>query len=219
MKKNEHVNGICCGYTKDGHGVVKIDGFPLFVKGMLEHEEGELVITMVKKSYGYARLLNLHKTSAERVKPVCPLAKQCGGCQLQHMSYKEQLRYKKQKVQDVIDRIAKLDLKVEDVLGMEHQLYYRNKGQIPVGLKNNIVQTGFYRINSNEIIDMNTCLIQSERINTVLAVMKELLVSYENASVFRHLLIKDGFHTGEVMVVWITRKKNFPHKEDMVKNW
>ncbi len=62
---------------------------------------------------------------------------------------------------------------------MEHQLYYRNKGQIPVGLKNNIVQTGFYRINSNEIIDMNTCLIQSERINTVLAVMKELLVSYE----------------------------------------
>lgn len=217
MKKNEHVNGICCGYTKDGHGVVKIDGFPLFVKGMLEHEEGELVITMVKKSYGYARLLNLHKTSAERVKPVCPLAKQCGGCQLQHMSYKEQLRYKKQKVQDVIDRIAKLDLKVEDVLGMEHQLYYRNKGQIPVGLKNNIVQTGFYRINSNEIIDMNTCLIQSERINTVLAVMKELLVSYENASVFRHLLIKDGFHTGEVMVVWITRKKNFPHKEDMVK--
>lgn len=217
MKKNEHVNGICCGYTKDGHGVVKIDGFPLFVKGMLENEEGELVITMVKKSYGYARLLNLHKTSAERVKPVCPLAKQCGGCQLQHMSYKEQLRYKKQKVQDVIDRIAKLDLKVEDVLGMEHQLYYRNKGQIPVGIKNNIVQTGFYRINSNEIIDMNTCLIQSERINTVLAVMKELLVSYENASVFRHLLIKDGFHTGEVMVVWITRKKNFPHKEDMVK--
>mgnify|MGYP000644711635 FL=1 len=92
MKKNEHVNGICCGYTKDGHGVVKIDGFPLFVKGMLENEEGELVITMVKKSYGYARLLNLHKTSAERVKPVCPLAKQCGGCQLQHMSYKEQLR-------------------------------------------------------------------------------------------------------------------------------
>lgn len=217
MKKNEHVNGVCCGYTKDGHGVVKIEGFPLFVKGMLEGEEGELVITMVKKSYGYARLLNLHKTSSERVEPICPVAKQCGGCQLQHMSYKEQLRYKKQKVQDVIDRIAKLDLKVKDVLGMENQLHYRNKGQIPVGLKNNIVQTGFYRINSNDIIDMNACMIQSERINTVLAVMKELLVKYKNASVFRHLLIKDGFHTKETMVVWITRKKNFPHKEEMVK--
>ena len=83
MKKNEHVFGVCSGYTSDGHGVVKIDGFPLFVKGMMDKESGELVVTLVKKSYGFARLLKLDKVNEERVNPACPIAKQCGGCQLQ----------------------------------------------------------------------------------------------------------------------------------------
>lgn len=79
----------------------------------------------------------------ERVSPACPIAKQCGGCQLQHMSYKEQLAFKKQKVQDVIERIAKLDVQVEDVLGMAQPDHYRNKGQIPVGVVKGQVVTGF----------------------------------------------------------------------------
>ncbi|MEE1466655.1 MAG: 23S rRNA (uracil-5-)-methyltransferase RumA, partial [Clostridium sp.] len=87
MKKNDQVHGVCSGYTHDGHGVVKIDGFPLFVKDMLEGEAGELVVTMAKKKFGYGRLMKRSKTSSQRVAPPCPIAKQCGGCQLQHMSY------------------------------------------------------------------------------------------------------------------------------------
>ena len=217
LKKNDHIQAQCIGYTNDGHGVVKIDGFPLFVKGMLEKEEGELVVTLMKKSYGYARLLKLMKQSEHRVEPICPVAKTCGGCQLQHMSYAESLRFKKQKVQDVITRIAKLPLQVEDVLGMEHYTHYRNKGQIPVGMKQDEVVTGFYRINSHDIIDINSCSIQSERINEVLQVMKRLLKKYHNADVFRHILIKDGFHTKEVMVVWIVRKMKFAHRQEMME--
>lgn len=119
MKRNDQVYGVCSGYTHDGHGVVKIDGFPLFVKGMLEGEAGELVVTMAKKKFGYGRLMKRSKTSSQRVAPPCPIAKQCGGCQLQHMSYAEQLRFKKQKVQDVMQRIAHLDIEVRDVLGMQ----------------------------------------------------------------------------------------------------
>ena len=215
MKKNEHVIATCLGYTNDGHGVVKIDGFPLFVKGMMKGEKAELVITLVKKTYGYARMLNLMEANSERIEPTCKLAKQCGGCQLQHMSYKEQLAFKKQKVQDVIDRIAKLPIQVEDVLGMEVPCNYRNKGQIPVGLSNGQVLTGFYRINSNTIIDTDHCDIQSEKINEVLKVMKSLLIKYGNAAVFRHLLIKHAFVTGEIMVVWITRTKKFAYMEVM----
>lgn len=215
MKKNDRIVGTCLNYTHDGHGVVKVDGYPIFVKDMLKGEEGDIVITLAKKNYAFGKLWKLIKASPERVQPPCPIAKQCGGCQLQHMSYQEQLVFKKQKVQDVITRLAKIELDVQDVLGMQNQLYYRNKGQIPVGLQSGHTVTGFYRINSNTIIDTDHCLIQSERINEVLKVMRTLLKKYENTEFFRHLLIKDGFATGEVMVVWITKKMNFPHMQEM----
>lgn len=217
MKKNDKITGVCLNYTNEGFGVVKIDGFPLFVKGMLQGEEGVIVVTMVKKTYGYGRLLELTRTSPFRVKQPCAIAKQCGGCQLQHMKYEEQLRLKKQKVQDVIQRIAKLDLAVEDVIGMKKYSHYRNKGQIPVGLQNGEVVTGFYRINSNTIIDTDSCMIQSEQINEVLRVMRTLLKKYDSASAFRHLLIKHAFTSGQIMVVWIVRRANFPHRDEMMK--
>ena len=217
MKKNDQVHGVCSGYTHDGHGVVKVNGFPLFVKGMLEGEEGDLVVTMAKKTFGYGRLMKRSVTSPQRVTPPCPIAKQCGGCQLQHMSYSEQLRFKKQKVQDVIQRIAHLDVEVQDVLGMQEYTHYRNKGQIPVGMDKGKTVTGFYRINSNSIIDTDTCLIQSERINEVLQEMRRLLQTYNNAKVFRHLLIKHAFSSDEVMVVWIVRSFQIPHEKEMVR--
>lgn len=217
MKKNEHVVGTCLGYTSDGLGVVKIEGFPLFVKGMLKGETGELVVTLSKKSYGFARLLKLSQRSKERVEPKCSIASQCGGCQLQHLSYKEQLSFKKQKIQDVMDRIAKLDVPVMDVLGMEQCDAYRNKGQIPVGIRNNRVVTGFYRINSNDIIDTEHCMIQSDRINEVLVTMRSLLNQFQNALSFRHLLIKHGIHTDEVMVVWIVKERKLLDCDKMVE--
>ena len=218
MKRNDQVYGVCSGYTHDGHGVVKIDGFPLFVKGMLEGEAGELVVTMAKKKFGYGRLMKRSKTSSQRVAPPCPIAKQCGGCQLQHMSYAEQLRFKKQKVQDVMQRIAHLDIEVRDVLGMQDcYTNYRNKGQIPVGVEKGKTVTGFYRINSNAIIDTDTCLIQSERINAVLQEMRKLFEKYQNAKLFRHLLIKHAFSSDEVMVVWIVRSFQIPHGKEMVQ--
>lgn len=215
MKKNDRITGVCSGYTHDGHGVVKVNGFPLFVKGMCEGESGEIIVTMVKKTYGFGKLWKVITSSKERTTPPCPIAKQCGGCQLQHMSYAEQLRYKKQKVQDVISRIAKLDIQVENVLGMNDYMNYRNKGQIPVGMHHQRVLTGFYRINSNSIIDTENCMIQSKRINEVLKTMRSLLTTYHNAEVFRHILIKDAFSTGEVMVVWITRKATFANRDKM----
>lgn len=215
MKKNDRIIAECNGYTHEGHGVVKVDGFPLFVKGMCKNETGEIIVTMVKKNYGFGKLWNIITPSGERVTPPCPIAKQCGGCQLQHMSYQEQLAFKKQKVQDVITRIAKLDVQVHDVIGMENHTYYRNKGQIPVGVQNDQVLTGFYRINSNTIIDTDNCMIQSKRINEVLRVMRSLLTTYQNAAVFRHVLIKDAFSTGEVMVVWIVRGKEVPYAKEM----
>ena len=94
MKNNDHIIATCQGYTNEGHGVVKIDGYPLFVKGMMKDEEGELIVTLMKKTYGYAKLHKLHKANPMRIQPQCALAKQCGGCQLQHMDYAEQKAFK-----------------------------------------------------------------------------------------------------------------------------
>lgn len=215
MNKNDHVSATCTGYTHDGSGVVKIDGFPLFVKGMCRNEIGEIVVTKMKKTYGFGRLLHIVKKSAARVVPPCPIATQCGGCQLQHLSYQEQLLFKKQKVQDVMQRVAHLELDVRDVIGMADTLYYRNKGQIPIGYCNGHVVTGFYRINSNTIVDTDTCRIQSTRINQVLQTMRSLFLRYDVAHYFRHILIKDGFVSGQVMVVWITKQKRFPKQQEM----
>ena len=217
MKKNDKFIGKCESYTFEGLGVIKHENMPVFVKNMILNEVGEIVITKILKNYAFGRCLNLIEKSENRVEPKCPLSKQCGGCQLQHMSANEQKAFKKQRVQDCITRIAKLDIQVEDVISMENPYYYRNKGQIPVGVKDNQVCTGFYRIHSNDIIDMNECMIQHESINEILQVTKKLIQKYNNGSYFRHLLIKVGFITKQIMIVFIVNNENVPHLDNMIQ--
>ena len=217
MKKNDKFIGKCESYTFEGLGVVKHENMPVFVKNMILNEVGEIVITKVLKNYAFGRCLQYTTKSENRVEPKCPHAKQCGGCQLQHMSSDEQKAFKKQRVQDCITRISKLDLEVEDIISMENPYYYRNKGQIPVGVKDNQVCTGFYRIHSNDIIDMNECMIQHESINEILQTTKKLIQKYNNGSYFRHLLVKVGFITKQIMIVFIVNNENVPHLDEMIK--
>ena len=196
MKKNETFTAVCENYTYDGMGVVRLDGFPFFVKGLMQGEKAFLVVTKVKKTYGYARVVELLDESLQRVTPSCPLAKRCGGCQLQHMSYEEQLTFKQHKVQEVMKRIGHLDLEVLPVKGMDTPFFYRNKAQIPFRLESDGLHCGFYRINSNDIIDMDVCAIQSTAINAVYADVRKLLEQDEKtASLMRHVLIKHAFAT------------------------
>ena len=217
MKKNDKFIGKCESYTFEGMGVVKHENMPVFVKNMIMNETGEIVITKVLKNYAFGRCLKLINESEHRVEPKCLLSKQCGGCQLQHMSASEQKAFKKQRVQDCITRIAKLDIEVEDVISMDEPYHYRNKGQIPVGMMNNEVVTGFYRIHSNDIIDMNECLIQHEFINEILQTTKKLIQKYQNGQYFRHLLIKVGFITKQIMIVLIVNNENIPHLDKMIQ--
>lgn len=217
MRKNEKFIGKCENYTYQGLGVVKYEGQPVFVKDMLEGEMGEIVITKVLKNYAFGRCLQLLKSSRGRVEPRCLIYKQCGGCQLSHMSKQAQKAFKRQRVQDCITRIGKIELEVEDVLSMEDPYHYRNKGQVPVGMKDDQVICGFYRIHSNDIIDMNECLIQHPLINEMVQIIKAQLQKYQIGSYFRHLLIKVGFESKEMMVVLIVREEKIPHLEELVQ--
>lgn len=216
MNKNDKFVGECLNYTFEGLGVVKLDNFPVFVKDMVVGEVGEVVVTLVKKTYAYGRLLNVEKESAARVEAKCPLFRKCGGCQLQHMSTKEQETFKKNRVQDVMTRVGKLDIEVKDVLSMEDPTHYRNKGQIPVSVVNGKVVSGFYRINTNEIVDMEECLIQHEMINKIALKMKRMISLYKIGSCFRHILVKVGFTSNEIMVVWITNTRKVPNADKLI---
>lgn len=217
MKKNDKMNLTCTSYTYEGMGVAKCDHFPVFIKDMLVGETGEVVLTKVLKNYAYGRLLTLQEASKERVEPKCPIFKQCGGCQLQHMSTNEQKKFKRDRVQDCFKRIAKSELVVEDVLSMVYPWHYRNKGQVPVGLSEDQVVCGFYRIHSNDIIDMNECLIQHDAINEIVQTMKQLLQIYQVGEYFRHLLVKVGFQTNQIMVVLIVNNKKIPYLDEIVE--
>lgn len=207
MKKNDTFIGTCENYTYDGLGVVKQNGIPFFVKGILRGERGVIGITKLKQKYGYGRLVELLDASKQRRIPACPQARVCGGCQLQHMKYEEQLYFKRQKVQDVMQRIGGLSLEVNPVLGMEEPFFYRNKAQIPIGVRDQRLISGFYRLNSNDIIDMDSCCIQSHAINRIFSVVREELEqARELWDSMRHVLLKHAFANDEVMVVFICRR-------------
>lgn len=204
-------------YTSDAQAVVKIDGYPLFVKGLLKDERAELKVMKVNKNYGFARVHKLLDASTHRREEPCPCAKLCGGCQTQHMDQSAQIEMKRNNVASMIQRIGKSDVQVETPL-YGNEFNYRNKTQIPVQVIDNKVYMGFYRRHSNEIIDMSECMIQDDAINEVYKEVKTLLEQHiDIAKMLRHVLFKYAKSTKQMMVVLITRKENIKGLDLFVK--
>ncbi len=216
MKKNEQLIGTCVDYTHEGLGIVKVDGFPYFIKNAIVGETLSFVVTKQNKGYGYGKVVEIITPSENRIEPFCEYYGRCGGCQLQHMNYEEQMRFKKSIVQNNMRNIGHIDCEVEDVLTSEEKQYYRNKAQFPVSILNHEVAMGFYRMHSNEIIDMNACPIQCQTINNVFSTIKSLLKSIGFKNHFRHVLIKYGFESNEVMVVFVCKNKVVPGLDRLV---
>lgn len=216
MKKNDILKGVCVDYTHDGLGIVKSENFTFFIQHVLMNEEIEFVITKLNKNYGFGKCLKILKESIHRTQPKCPYFKRCGGCQIQHMDNHEQLLFKTNIVKNNMKNIAHIDIEVKETLPSKNTNYYRNKTQIPVSLKDGKVEIGFYRIHSNDIIDMSHCLIQSEKINDVMAYIKEELFKVYEEDVLKHILIKHAFATDEMMIVLIAKHKEIPYLNTLV---
>ncbi|MBR4904434.1 MAG: 23S rRNA (uracil(1939)-C(5))-methyltransferase RlmD [Selenomonadaceae bacterium] len=199
-----------------------IDGLTIFVEGALPDEEILAEIETVKKNYAIARLVEVVKSSSERVKPFCSLYKECGGCQLQHLSYPAQLKWKRQQVIDAIERIGKLGgVEIFDTLGMDNPLRYRNKMQFPVG-KNLVI--GCYARGSHKIIDTQSCLIQNEGNDKILAAVRNVAKKFSiqpynedtHKGFLRHVMGRVGIN-GELMIVLVTATKSFPNEKNFVR--
>lgn len=227
LKKNEVHTGKVIDLTHEGHGVVKIDRYPVFVPNALIEEEIEYKLIKVKKNFAIGKLLEVKNKSKDRVEPTCVYYYKCGGCQLQHMTYQAQLNMKKEQVVNLFHRKGPFeDTPIQPTLGMEQPWRYRNKSQIPVGKdKDNKAIMGFYRQRSNDIIDMDSCLIQDEQHQNIMNYVKhwfnELNMSiYDEKNkrgLMRHLVIRTGYHTDEIMVIFVTNGKKFKNANVLVQ--
>lgn len=214
-----------CGI--DGEGIGKADGFTVFVKDAVIGDTVRAKIMKAKKNYGYARLLEVLKPSPYRVEPKCAYARQCGGCQIQELSYEQQLVFKEAKVRGHLERIGGFkEIPMEPVIGMEEPYHYRNKAQFPVGKnKEGRIITGFYAGRTHTIIENRECALgvpeNKEVLDRVISYMETYGVEpYDEITgkgLVRHILIRYGFFTGEVMVCIIANGKSLPNCEKLVE--
>ena len=226
VQKNEYIDVLFEDLTHDGAGVAKVEGYPLFVPNGLPGEKAKIKVIKVNKGYGFGRLMEITEASPYRVEPECPIYKECGGCQLQHMSYEGQLKAKEKQVSDVLQRIGKLEnVKVHPVIGMENPWRYRNKAQVPIGENEGGLIGGFYQQRSHQIIDMKACIIQQEKNDEVVKKVKEIcningVRAYDeqkHKGELRHIMARYGLKSGEVMVVLVTRTNELTGKKKIIE--
>ena len=215
-----------CGV--DGEGIGKADGFTVFVKDAVIGDRIKAKIIKAKKNYGYGRLMEVITPSPYRVKPACSIARQCGGCQIQALSYEEQLKFKEKKVRGHLERIGGFkDLEMEPIMGMEEPYHYRNKAQFPVGKnKDGKIITGFYAGRTHSIIENRDCILgvkqNKDVLDCVIGHMEKYHIQpYDETTgkgLVRHIMIRYGFHTDQIMVCLILNGDKLPAEKALVES-
>lgn len=232
MKKNEMINVTIEDIGINGEGIGKVDGYTLFVKDALIGDEIQAKITKAKKNYGYARMMKILKPSPYRVSAKCPVSRQCGGCQIQELSYDEQLRFKEKKVRQNLERIGGfssefINTVMDPVCGMENPFYYRNKAQFPFGTdKEGHIITGFYAGRTHQIIPNTDCALGVAVNKKILEILVDFMETYHisayneetHQGLVRHALIRYGFKTKEIMVCLVINGDKIPYSEKLVEN-
>lgn len=219
VKPSQEIELTIHGYGHDGEGVARYQNFTIFVSEALKDETVLAKVVEVKRNFARSEILSIIKSAPERVIPHCQVSKDCGGCQFQHLDYRAQLITKQQRVSDAIERIGGLQgVTVHSTIGMNEPWRYRNKVQYPVGMSGRVVTLGFYRKGTHQIVPMSDCLLQPVITNKISRRIKELAEKYRvpiynertGGGMLRHVLIKYGFATNEVMVVLVTNGDSFP---------
>ena len=235
MQKNELVKVKIEDIGVGGEGIGKVDGYTLFIKDAIIGDVVEAKVMKAKKNYGYARLMNVLTPSEDRVEEVvCPMARKCGGCQIQEMKYPAQLAFKESKVRGNLERIGEvpgelLDQIMHPVVGMDGEgmqpFRYRNKAQFPIGTdKDGRVTAGFYAGRTHSIIGNTDCAlgveVNEEILNCILDFMEEFEIpaydEVKHKGLVRHVLLRYGFKTDEIMVCLVINGKTIPHCHDLV---
>ena len=223
-KKNATLTLEITGYTAEGMGVARWDGRVVFVPGTILGERWEVQLLKVKTNVAWGRAVRLLAPSPERVELDCPLAGRCGGCQYRHMTYEEELRAKRQRVQDALTRVGGVSLELPQVLGAEDPLRYRNKVQFPVAQEKRGLAVGYYRARSHDVLDVADCLLQPEAVTTLRRVFKGWMERYRipaydegtRQGLIRHLYVRTN-QAGEALCCVVANGARLPHAPELVQ--
>lgn len=245
MKKNDVFTVTIEDMGEDGAGIGKTDGYTWFIKDALIGDVIQASVMKMKKNYGFARLVKILEPAPGRVEARCPVARACGGCQLQELDYREQLRFKERKVYNHLKRIGGMDrlflpedrekaagvldaVVMEPIIGMEDPWRYRNKAQYPVGLgKDGQPAAGFYAGRTHSLIPapgldcLLGCQENKELLKIILDFMKEYKIPpYDEAAhqgLVRHVLLRKGFSSGGLMVCLVINGEEMPHGGELAE--
>ena len=220
LAKNQEHTVTIEGYGEGGMGVARIDGRVVFVHGALRGEKCRVLILKTLKSVAFAKVLEVIEPSSERITPDCPYFPRCGGCTYRHIRYEEELRLKKQRVQDNLSRIGGSDVTVEEILGAQDTLRYRNKAQYPVS-KDGAV--GFYRARTHEVIECEHCLLVRPEADAAAEALREYMQSCRVAGydektgrgLIRHLYVRSNA-AGESLICVLMNGGKLPKEDRLV---
>lgn len=228
VKKNEFYKANVEDLTHEGLGVVKIEGYAVFVEGALPGEEIDFKVVKTGKKFGFGKLEAVLEESPHRipVKDGDDVYRQTGTMPLQHMTYEKQLEFKQNQVEQNFQRIGHLEnVPVFETLGMEKPYGYRNKAQIPVREIEGKLTTGFYRKRSHDLIPMEDFKIQDPEIDQALIVVRDILREYKTEAYnetkhtgnIRHIIVRRGYYTEELMIVLVTKLEELKQSEEIVE--
>ena len=214
-KNDEYVVDII-DYGADGEGIAKINGYTVFVIGALKGERCKIHITKVLSSHGFAKVIEVIEKSSSRVNPDCSTFRRCGGCSLRHIKYKETLKIKQEKVQNLLNKMLKNKIRVDNVIGMDTPINYRNKAIFPI---NKEKQVGIFAKRSHEVIPISECMIQTinsqEIAKYIMENWKETIYDENTGKgLLRNIMVREGFSTKEIMCVLVqTQNKEYDAKK------
>ncbi len=227
LKKNDEITLEITAITSQGSGVGHFEKMAVFVEGAVSGDKLSVHIIKVKSSYAVGIIKKITKPSRHRIISDCPVSDKCGGCSYRHIKYEHELEMKKQVVEDALQRIGGLDIKVEEILSIENQNHYRNKGQYPVGMdKDGKTLIGFYAKRSHRIVDCRDCALAPKEFEKILKVCEkwgaEAGVSFYDETtgrgILRHIYLRKADKTKETMVCLVINADTVPKKEKLISS-
>ncbi len=227
IKKNDYFDINITDIGVNGEGIGKIDNFTIFVEGALPNEKVNIKIIKVKKNYGYGKLIKVLIPSPYRKEPICKYFNKCGGCNLLHLDYNQQLNIKSKFIQSNLKKIAKIeDIKVPVAIGMDNPFNYRNKASFPINFTDKI-NIGFYKPRSHNIINIDNCIIQNPINNIIIEKTREF-IKESNISIYdensgkgdlRHIVTRVANKTNEILICLVINNNKFLYKDLLIKKF
>ena len=221
LEKNKVYRATIEGYSSEGLGIARIDGQVVFVHRAVRGEECDILVLKVLKNAAFGKVVSVEKPSEHRREPDCPYYGKCGGCDFRHMDYEEELAAKRQRVQDALTRLGGSSVQVEEILGAEDPLRYRNKSQYPISAEG---QVGFYRSRTHQVVETAQCLIQKEEADAAAEALRQYIRRFgvkgydekTGKGLLRHLYVRTNAK-GESLICLLVNGKKLPHEAELVE--